>query len=95
MTLSPKIIKQLIDKEIEWCEANRTPGEEIYQDGFIAGLKQALLLIKSKPVVRFDLSASTVAAWLHLGVEYETTTVKKAKGKTVSITKMKKLKKKL
>lgn len=67
MTTSPKIIKQLIEKEIKWCEANRTPGEEIYQDGFIAGLKQALFLVKSKPVVRFDLSASTVATWLHLG----------------------------
>jgi hypothetical protein len=37
----------LIEKEIEWCEANRTNAKE-YQDGFIAGLRHALFLMKSR-----------------------------------------------
>lgn len=39
----------LISEEIKWCEEHRNPAEEVYQDGFIAGLRHALFLMKSRP----------------------------------------------
>ena len=38
----------LIRQEIEWCKRNRGIKSKKFEDGFIAGLKQALLLLKSK-----------------------------------------------
>ena len=39
----------LIAEEIKWCEEHRNPAEQVYQDGFIAGLRHALFLMKSRP----------------------------------------------
>lgn len=47
----------LIAEDIKWCEAHRNPAEEIYQDGFIAGLRHALFLMKSTPLLRIDHEA--------------------------------------
>lgn len=41
----------LIANEIEWCETHRNPEQEVYQDGFIAGLQHALFLMKSSPTL--------------------------------------------
>lgn len=41
----------LIEQDIAWCEANRNPDEKVYQDGFIAGLRHALFLMKRHPSV--------------------------------------------
>jgi len=38
----------LIEAEIKWCEEHRNPDEEKYQDGFIAGLRHASMLMKSR-----------------------------------------------
>jgi hypothetical protein len=38
----------LITNEIKWCEENRNPEQKDYQDGFIAGLRHALFLMKSR-----------------------------------------------
>jgi len=41
----------LIEAEIQWCETHRNPDDPeqtIYQDGFVAGLYQALWLMKSR-----------------------------------------------
>ena len=42
----------LIEEDIKWCEANRNPEQQVYQDGFIAGLYHALFLMKSRPTPR-------------------------------------------
>lgn len=39
----------LIEEDIKWCEEHRNPAEQVYQDGFIAGLRHALFLMKSRP----------------------------------------------
>lgn len=39
----------LIEEEIKWCESHRNPAEQVYQDGFIAGLRHALFIMKSRP----------------------------------------------
>lgn len=39
-------MKRTIKQEIEWCEKNRNMGKgKDYEDGFIAGLKQATMLL--------------------------------------------------
>ncbi len=38
-------IKELIQKEIDWCNANQNTDNKDYENGFIKGLEQALLLI--------------------------------------------------
>ena len=42
----------LIAEEIKWCEEHRNPQAEVYQDGFISGLKHALFLMNSSPTMR-------------------------------------------
>lgn len=39
----------LIEQDIAWCEANRNPDEKVFQDGFVAGLRHALFLMKRHP----------------------------------------------
>jgi hypothetical protein len=39
-------IKVIIEKEIIWCEENRGMKGEVYEEGFIAGLKQVLFFIE-------------------------------------------------
>jgi len=40
-------MKELIEQEIKWCEEHRGMASKEFGDGFIAGLKQALFLIKA------------------------------------------------
>lgn len=40
-------MKEVIEQEIKWCEENRGMNSKEFEDGFIAGLKQALFLINA------------------------------------------------
>jgi len=40
-------MKEIIEKEIKWCEEHRGMKSEVYEEGFIAGLKQVLFLINT------------------------------------------------
>ena len=41
---------EIIRQEIEWCKNNPHTTLEEYREGFIAGLKQALKLIKNSRI---------------------------------------------
>ena len=41
---------EIIRQEIEWCKNNSHNMPEEYREGFIAGLKQALKLIKNRRI---------------------------------------------
>ena len=43
-----KELKEVIKKEIEWCEKNKELGDKTkeYIDGFIKGLEQAIFLLE-------------------------------------------------
>jgi hypothetical protein len=38
-------VKEIIEKEIKWCEEHRGMKSEVYEEAFIAGLKQVLFFI--------------------------------------------------
>ena len=40
-------IKGIIEKEITWCEEHRGMKSEVYEEAFIAGLKQVLFFINT------------------------------------------------
>lgn len=40
-------MKEIIEQEIKWCEEHRGMNSEEFENGFIAGLKQALFLINA------------------------------------------------
>lgn len=40
-------IKGIIEKEIKWCEEHRGMKGEVYEEAFIAGLKQVLFFINT------------------------------------------------
>ena len=40
-------IKGIIEKEITWCEEHRGMKSEVYEEAFIAGLKQVLFFINN------------------------------------------------
>ena len=40
-------MKAIIEKEIKWCEENRGMKGEVYEEAFIAGLKQVLFFINA------------------------------------------------
>jgi hypothetical protein len=42
-----KDLKKIIEDEIVWCEENRGMNSEVYENAFIAGLKQVLFFIDS------------------------------------------------
>jgi hypothetical protein len=42
-----KDIKKIIENEIIWCEEHRGMKGEVYEEAFIAGLKQVLFFINS------------------------------------------------
>jgi hypothetical protein len=41
-----KDIKKIIEDEIIWCEEHRGTKSEVYEEAFIAGLKQVLFFIE-------------------------------------------------
>ena len=38
-------MREIIEKEIKWCEEHRGMKSEVYEEAFIAGLKQVLFFI--------------------------------------------------
>ena len=42
-------MKEIIEQEIKWCEEHRGMESEVYEEAFIAGLKQVLFFINSMP----------------------------------------------
>lgn len=42
-------MREIIEKEIKWCEEHRGMKGEVYEEAFIAGLKQVLFFINSMP----------------------------------------------
>ena len=42
-------MKEIIEQEIKWCEEHRGMKGEVYEEAFIAGLKQVLFFINSMP----------------------------------------------
>jgi hypothetical protein len=42
----------LIREEIKWCESHRGMKPVEFEDGFIAGLKQAIYLLQHSPTLR-------------------------------------------
>lgn len=47
-------MKEIIEKEIKWCEEHRGMRSEVYEEAFIAGLKQVLFFINEVEKLESD-----------------------------------------